>query len=180
VLSLSGTAYRLFSIRLCIFCCDVRIFRWGWKKFQLGIFRCLRLVGLRLVRNRICYGRCSSILVKSTVVSVLVLICNFPRCSIARTNKGFGAAGRSAYSSNLVGFKQYGRIGWLGLLMNLMAVIVVFSRVEWFAFFEKFKNPVVLKNAYEYHNQLFFYNFFKFWDLRLARRPWRLNTFIVE
>jgi hypothetical protein len=54
-----------------------------------------------------------------------------------RTNKGFrsipllvrtvkGATGRSAYSSNLVGFKQYGRIGGLGLLMNLMAVIVVF------------------------------------------------------
>jgi hypothetical protein len=41
----------------------------------------------------------------------IVSICNFPRCSIARTKKGFGAAGHSAYSSNFVGFKQYGRIG---------------------------------------------------------------------
>jgi hypothetical protein len=40
----------------------------------------------------------------------LVSIYTFPRCSIARTNKGFGAASRSAYSSNLVGFKQ-SRIG---------------------------------------------------------------------
>jgi hypothetical protein len=56
----------------------------------------------------------------------LVSICNFPKCSIARTHKSFEAAVRSAYSSNLVGFKQYVRIGRLGLLMNLMTVIVVF------------------------------------------------------
>jgi hypothetical protein len=41
----------------------------------------------------------------------LVSICSFPKYSIARTNKRFGAAGRSANSSNFAGFKQYGRIG---------------------------------------------------------------------
>jgi hypothetical protein len=50
-------------------------------------------------------------------------------------------------------------------------------RVEWFAFFEKFKNPVVLKAAYVYHNQFLFYNFLKFWDLPLAHRPWRLKRY---
>jgi hypothetical protein len=44
------------------------------------------------------------------VVYNLVSICSFPKYSIARTNQGFEAASRSAYSSSLVGFKQYGRI----------------------------------------------------------------------
>jgi hypothetical protein len=52
-------------------------------------------------------------------------------------------------------------------------------RVRWIAFFEKFKNSVVLKVAYVYHNQLLFYNFLKFWDLPLAHWPWRLEIFIV-
>jgi hypothetical protein len=51
--------------------------------------------------------------------------------------------------------------------------ILMYIRVEWFAFFEKFKNPVVLKVAYSYCNQLLFYNFLKFWDLPLAHRPRR-------
>jgi hypothetical protein len=56
----------------------------------------------------------------------------------------------------------------------------MYIRVEWFAFFEKFKNPVVLKVAYVYHNQLLFYNFLEFWDLPLAHPPGRLKNFIVE
>jgi hypothetical protein len=45
--------------------------------------------------------------------------------------------------------------------------ISAFNRVvmvEWFAFFEKFKNPAVTKVAYVYYNQLFFCNFLKFWE----------------
>jgi hypothetical protein len=56
VLSLSTTAYSAFS-----FFFDpsvyIGVFRRGCEKFQLGIFRCLRLVGLRIVRYRICYGQ---------------------------------------------------------------------------------------------------------------------------
>jgi hypothetical protein len=39
---------------------------------------------------------------------------------------GFGVFGRSAYSSNFVGSKQYGRNGCFGLLMNLIVVFRFF------------------------------------------------------
>jgi hypothetical protein len=62
VLSFSMQPFLIFSIRVCIFCCDVRTLRSGYGLFQLATFRCLHLVGLR--------SKFLSMVVWSTVLSV--------------------------------------------------------------------------------------------------------------
>jgi hypothetical protein len=52
------------------------------------------------------------------------------------------------------------------ILGKLMLIHV--DRVEWFVVFEKFKSPVVSKDAYVYYNKLVLYNFLKFSDLPLV------------
>jgi hypothetical protein len=97
---------------------------------------------------------------------------NNDKLSFFFTFQKFKDCPKSKRVSHIFNFLQHSLI-YTPLHLNM------YTRVEWFAFFEKFKNPVVLKVAYNYHNQLLFYNL-KFLNLPLAHRPRRLKIFTVE